>query len=108
MDRNTGTVLLAGNEHARLYPASVTKIMSMLLISEALESGRLSYDMTVTCSDTAAAKGGSQIWLEPGESMTVRELMKATAVYSANDACALLGETVAGSERAFVDKTHKS
>lgn len=103
MDRNTGTVLLAGNEHARLYPASVTKIMSMLLISEALESGRLSYDMTVTCSDTAAAKGGSQIWLEPGESMTVRELMKATAVYSANDACALLGETVAGSERAFVD-----
>lgn len=103
MDRNTGTVLLAGNEHDRLYPASVTKIMSLLLISEALESGKLSYDMTVTCSDTAAEKGGSQIWLEPGETMTVRELIKATAVYSANDACTLLGETLAGSERAFVD-----
>ena len=103
MDRNTGTVLLAGNEHDRLYPASVTKIMSLLLISEALESGKLSYDMTVTCSDTAAEKVGSQIWLEPGETMTVRELIKATAVYSANDACTLLGETLAGSERAFVD-----
>lgn len=103
MDRNTGTVLAAHNEHQRLYPASVTKIMSLLLFSEALDSGKLSYDMTVTCSDTAAAKGGSQIWLEPGETMTVRELMKAIAVYSANDACALLGETVAGSEKAFVD-----
>lgn len=103
MDRNTGTVLSAHNEHERLYPASVTKIMSMLLFSEALDTGKLSYDMTVTCSDTAAAKGGSQIWLEPGETMTVRELLKATAIYSANDACALLGETVAGSERAFVD-----
>lgn len=102
-DRNTGTVLLAHNEHEKLYPASVTKIMSLLLFEEALDSGKLSFDMSVTCSDTAAEKGGSQIWLEPGETMTVRELMKATAVYSANDACALLGETVAGSERAFVD-----
>lgn len=102
-DRNTGTVLLAHNEHEKLYPASVTKIMSLLLFEEALDSGKLSFDMSVTCSDTAAEKGGSQIWLEPGETMTVRELMKATAVYSANDACALLGETVAGSERAFVN-----
>ncbi len=103
MDRNTGTVLLANNEHELLYPASVTKIMSMLLVFEAIESGKLSYDMSVTCSDTAAEKGGSQIWLEPGENMTVGELMKATAVYSANDACTLLGETLAGSERAFVE-----
>lgn len=103
MDRNTGKVLLAHNEHERLYPASVTKIMSMILITEALETGKLSYDMSVTCSDTAAKKGGSQIWLEPGENMTVRDLMKATAIYSANDACTLLGEAVAGSERAFTD-----
>ena len=107
MDVNTGTLLAAKNEDVRLYPASVTKIMTLLLVCEALEQGRLALDETLTCSDTAAAKGGSQIWLEPGEQMTVRELIKASAVYSANDACTLLGEAVAGSEAAFVDMMNK-
>ena len=104
MDINTGTVLCAQNEHERLYPASVTKIMSLLLVCEALRDGKLSFDQEVACSQTAAEKGGSQIWLEPGETMTVRELLKATVIYSANDACTLLGETVAGSEAAFVEQ----
>ena len=102
MDVNTGTLLAGNNENERLYPASVTKIMTLLLVAEALNEGKLSFDEVLTCSDTAAAKGGSQIWLEPGEEMTVRELLKAAAIYSANDACALLGEAVAGSEEAFV------
>ena len=98
MDCNTGTLLAAKNENMQLYPASVTKIMTLLLVSEAIAAGKLSFDETLVCSDTAAAKGGSQIWLEPGEEMTVRDLLKAAAVYSANDACTLLGEAVAGSE----------
>ena len=104
MDVNTGTVLAAANEHVRLYPASVTKIMTLLLVCEAIQAGKLSFDEVLTCSETAAAKGGSQIWLKPGEEMTVRELLKAAAVYSANDACTLLGEAVAGSEAAFADQ----
>lgn len=102
MDVNTGTVLLENNGNEALYPASVTKIMSLLLVCEAIDSGKLSFDETLVCSETASEKGGSQIWLEPGEEMTVRDLLKATAVYSANDACTLLGEAVAGSEEAFV------
>ena len=102
MDTNTGTVLVANNEDEQLYPASVTKIMTLLLVCEALDEGKLSLDMNLTCSDTAALKGGSQIWLEPGEVMSVKDLLKAAVVYSANDACALLGEAVAGSEEAFV------
>lgn len=101
MDVNTGTVLMANNENEKLYPASVTKIMSLLLVFEAISQGKLTYDMVLTCSDTAAQKGGSQIWLEPGEQMSVHELLKAVVVYSANDACCLLGEAVAGSEEAF-------
>ena len=102
MDCNTGTLLAAKNENMQLYPASVTKIMTLLLVSEAIAAGKLSFDETLVCSDTAAAKGGSQIWLEPGEEMSVRDLLKAAAVYSANDACTLLGEAVAGSEETFV------
>ena len=107
MDSNTGTVLAASNEHERIYPASVTKIMTLLLVCEAIKEGKLSFDETLTCSETAAAKGGSQIWLEPGEEMTVRDLLKAAAVYSANDACALLGEAVAGSESAFSERMNQ-
>ncbi len=103
MDVNTGTLLAASNEHQRLYPASVTKIMTLLLVCEAINAGKLSFDEILTCSETAAEKGGSQIWLKPGEEMTVRELLKAAAVYSANDACTLLGEAVAGSEAAFAE-----
>ena len=102
MDAATGTVLAQSNADERLYPASVTKVMTLLLVCEAIEAGKLARAATLTCSDTAAAKGGSQIWLEPGETMTVDDLLKAAFVYSANDACTLLGEAVAGSEEAFV------
>ncbi len=101
MDCNTGTVLAAKNEHEQLYPASVTKIMTLLLVCEAIDCGKLTLDMEITCSESAANKGGSQIWLEPGEIMTVNELLKAACVYSANDACCLLGEVLAGDEKAF-------
>lgn len=102
MDVNTGTLMAATAEHERLYPASVTKIMTLLLVCEALEQGKLTLNDVLTCSDTAAAKGGSQIWLEPGEEMSVDDLLKASVIASANDACTLLAEAVAGSETAFV------
>ena len=102
MDADSGKVLLALNENEAVYPASVTKIMSLLLICEAIDSGKITLGDSVTISETAASRGGSQIWLEPGESMTVNDLLKATAVYSANDACTALGEHVAGSDEAFV------
>ncbi len=102
MEKSTGKLLYAENENERLYPASVTKIMSILLVCEAIDSGKIKLSDTVECSDNAASKGGSQIWLEPGEQMTVEELLKAACIYSANDACTLLGEYVCGSEQAFV------
>lgn len=102
MEKSTGKVLYSENENERLYPASVTKIMTILLVSEAIDAGKIKLTDTVPCSENAASKGGSQIWLEPGETMTVDELLKATCVYSANDACTLLGEYVSGSETAFV------
>lgn len=101
MEKSTGKVLYAENENEKLYPASVTKIMTILLVCEAIEAGKMKLSDTVSCSPNAASKGGSQIWLEPGETMTIDELLKATCVYSANDACTLLGECVAGSETAF-------
>ena len=101
MEKSTGKVLYAENKNEKLYPASVTKIMTILLVCEAIESGKMKLSDTVSCSANAASKGGSQIWLEPGETMTVEELLKATCVYSANDACTLLGEVIAGSEPAF-------
>ena len=107
MDANTGTVLASNNKDEKLYPASVTKIMTILLVCEALESGKLTLDMKVTCSDSAAEKGGSQIWLEPGEIMTVHELLKACVVYSANDACCLLGEVISGDEKSFCELMNK-
>ena len=102
MDADSGEVLMAQNAHERLYPASVTKIMTLLLVVEALDDGRISPNDTVTASREACEKGGSQIWLEEGEQMTVDELLKAAAVASANDACEALGEYVAGSSTAFV------
>lgn len=102
MDVESGKVLLKYNENERLYPASVTKIMPMLLICEAIDEGRISLSDTVTVSANAASKGGSQIWLKEGEQMTVDDLLKSTAVYSANDACTALGEHLAGSDEAFV------
>ena len=107
MDVNTGTLIAAMNGREQLYPASVTKVMTLLLVCEAIEEGKLTLQTPLTCSETAAAKGGSQIWLEPGEEMTVDDLLKATAVGSANDACTLLGEAVAGSEAAFVEQMNE-
>ena len=102
MDVATGKVLYSMNENEKLYPASVTKIMPLLLFMEAIDSGKIALDDTVTTSPTAASKGGSQIWLKEGEKMTVDELLKATAIASANDACTALGEHLAGSEEGFV------
>ncbi len=102
MDVESGKVLYKQNENEQLYPASVTKIMPMLLFMEAIDSGKLTLDEAVTTSPTAASKGGSQIWLKEGEQMTVNELLRATAIGSANDACTALGEHLAGSEEAFV------
>ncbi len=102
MDASSGEVLFSQNENERLYPASVTKIMPMLLFMEALDSGKISLSDTVTTSANAASKGGSQIWLKEGETMTVEEMLKATAIGSANDAVTALGEHIAGSESAFV------
>lgn len=107
MDAATGQVLFSSNEEERLYPASVTKIMPLLLFMEALDEGRISLDDTVTASPVAASKGGSQIWLKEGEQMTVDELLRATAIASANDACTALGEYISGSEEAFVSLMNK-
>ncbi len=103
IDAATGTVLYEQNAHETLPPASVTKVMTMLLIMEAIDSGRIGWDDQVTASEAASAKGGSQIYLEPGEVMTVQVLLKAVAVSSANDAACALAEHIAGSESAFVD-----
>ena len=90
MDVATGTVLYEKECHERLAPASVTKVMTMLLIMEALDDGRIHLDDQVTASETAAAKGGSQIYLKAGETMPVSDMLKSIAVSSANDcACAM-------------------
>lgn len=102
MDASTGEVLYSFNENEKLYPASVTKIMPLLLFMEAIDNGKIALTDTVTTSPTAASKGGSQIWLKEGEQMTVDELLRATAIASANDACTALGEHIAGSEVGFV------
>jgi D-alanyl-D-alanine carboxypeptidase (penicillin-binding protein 5/6) len=102
MDVSTGQVLYSFNESEKLYPASVTKIMPLLLFMEALDSGKIALTDIVTTSPTAASKGGSQIWLKEGEQMSVDELLRATAIGSANDACTALGEHIAGSEVGFV------
>ena len=107
MDMTTGTVLYEKNAHEKLAPASVTKVMTMLLIMEAIDSGRIGWDDTVTASDAAAAKGGSQIYLKAGESMTVSDMLKSIAVSSANDAACAMAEHIAGSESAFVDKMNE-
>lgn len=102
MDLDSGEILLAKNENEQLPPASITKIMTLILCFEALNNGMLSLDDTVTASTNASQKGGSQIWLKENETMTVHELLKATAIASANDACTALGEKIAGDEEAFV------
>ena len=102
VDAATGTVLFEKNAHERLAPASVTKVMTLLLVMEALESGRISWSDTVIASETAAAKGGSQVYLEVGEQMSMDEMLKSVVVSSANDCATALAEHIAGSEAAFV------
>ena len=102
MEEATGEVLYEKNAHERLAPASVTKIMTLLLVMEALESGRIGWDDTVTASAAAAAKGGSQIYLEENEQLPLEEMLKSVVVSSANDCATALAEHIAGSESAFV------
>ena len=103
MDIATGTVLYESNAHEKLAPASVTKVMTMLLIMEAIDGGKIGWDDTVTASEAAAAKGGSQIYLKVGETMSVSDMVKSIAVYSAKDCACAMAEHIAGSESAFVD-----
>lgn len=102
MELSTGAVIYEKLPDERMPEASITKIMTLLLVFEALESGKISLDDVATCSAHAASMGGSQIWLEEGEQMTVHELIKATMVGSANDAAVVLAELVAGTHESFV------
>ena len=107
MDVATGTVLHEQNAHEPLAPASVTKVMTMLLIMEAIDSGKIAWTDTVTASEAAAAKGGSQIYLKVGETMTVSDMVKSIAVSSANDCACAMAEHLCGSEGAFVEQMNK-
>ena len=102
MEISTGKVLMESNPDEKLSPASITKVMTILLVFEALEEGKIALEDKVTTSQHASSKGGSQIWLKEGEIMTVHELLKATIIASANDACTALGEYVSGDETSFV------
>lgn len=104
MEQETGRVLFEKNADEQMPPASITKIMTLLLTMEAIEANQIRLSDMAVCSEHAASMGGSQIWLEPGEEMSVDDLLKATAIASANDAAVDLAELVAGSEDAFVDK----
>lgn len=107
MCMDTGEIINENNAYEHLSPASVTKIMSILLIMEAIDNGKISLNDMVTASENAVSKGGSQIWLEVGEQMSVNDLLKAVIIASANDACTLLGEYIAGSDSGFVDMMNK-
>lgn len=107
MERETGTILFEKNADERLRPASVTKVMTILLIVEAVDSGALSLDDVITCSATAASMGGSQVFLEEGEQMPLREMLKCIVVSSANDAAVAVAEHMAGSEQAFAARMNE-
>ena len=107
MDAATGTILESGGEHEKLAPASVTKVMTMLLIMEAIDSGQIRWEDTVTASEAAASKGGSQVFLKAGEIMTVADMVKSIAVSSANDCACAMAEHLAGSEAAFVERMNE-
>ena len=102
MEPYTKEILYESNSDEKLAPASITKIMPLLLVMEAIDRGDITLETVITASEHACSMGGSQIWLEPGESMTVDELLKATVIASANDACVALGEHISGSEEGFV------
>ena len=103
MDVATGTILYEKNAHEKLAPASVTKVMTLLLIMEAIDSGKIGWQDPVTASEAAAAKGGSQVYLKVGETMSVSDMVKSIAVSSANDCACAMAEHIAGSETAFVE-----
>ena len=107
MEKTTGQVLYAQNQHQALEPASVTKIMTLLLVMEAIESGAVSYTDTVPVSAYAASMGGSQVYLEEGEQLTVEEMLKAICVASGNDASVAMAEFVAGSAETFVQRMNQ-
>lgn len=103
IEANSREILYQKNEKEKMYPASTTKIMTMILLFEAIDKGRLKWDDVLTCSAYAASMGGSQIYLEEGERMNVEDLFKSIAIASANDACVMVGERIAGSCDHFVD-----
>ncbi|MCD7769898.1 MAG: D-alanyl-D-alanine carboxypeptidase, partial [Oscillospiraceae bacterium] len=107
MESSTGQVIYEKESHEHCSPASVTKVMTMLLVVEAVEAGNISLDTVVTASANAASMGGSQIWLEQGEQMTVGEMLKCVAVVSANDCAVALAELVSGTEEAFVQRMNQ-
>ena len=107
MEASTGTVIYEKNAHEVLPPASITKVMTLLLIYEALEAGDITMDTIVTTSEHAASMGGSQVYLEPGEEQTVDTLIKCISISSANDACVAMAEHLAGTEDAFVERMNK-
>lgn len=104
IEQNSGQVLYNQNMHEKLRPASVTKVMTILLIMEAIDSGKLSYTDKIPCSEKAAGMGGSQIWLDVREELTIDEMLKAICVVSANDCTVAMAEYLAGSEEAFVNQ----
>lgn len=107
MERDTGKVLYEKNANEELPPASMTKIMTMLLIMEAIDQGKLSWNEKIRTSEYAASMGGSQIFLEPGEEMTTKEMLRGIAIGSGNDAAVAMAERIAGSEQAFVEKMNE-
>lgn len=107
MDQKTGTILYDYKAHEQLRPASVTKVMTILLIMEALDNGVITLEDNVPCSEKASSMGGSQIWLDTTETLTVHEMLKAICVVSANDCCMAMAEYLAGSEELFVEQMNK-
>ena len=107
IEQNSGQVLYEKNAHEQLRPASVTKLMTILLTFEALEAGQITLEDKVPCSQNAASMGGSQIWLDPREELSVNEMLKAMCVVSANDCTVAMAEYIAGSEEAFVEKMNQ-
>lgn len=104
IEQHSGQILYEQNAHEQLRPASVTKVMTLLLIMEAIESGKLSYTDKIPCTENAAGMGGSQIWLDVREELTVDEMLKAICVVSANDCTVAMAEYLAGSQEAFVEQ----
>ena len=103
IEQTTGKILYSYNSHEKLRPASVTKIMSILLIMEAISQGKINYDTPIPCSENAASMGGSQIWLDTTETLTVSEMLKAICVVSANDCVTAMAEYLGGTEEGFVE-----